>query len=157
MKSTVGKQQNYFPYLFFIFLAIYLEYYSLVLAQNLASVTKFWNVVVELFDNNWFLFVFSDVSSCNIFNFLFYFPPWWLRYSVGSSGAQRAVRIDSGDATAQRVNAEVANVHALLLDVSVTPMFVGIAGWGKESITSGFVSDDPNLFFLLSRTVLFCF
>lgn len=52
MKSTVGKQQNYFPYLFFIFLAIYLEYYSLVLAQNLASVTKFWKVVVELFDNN---------------------------------------------------------------------------------------------------------
>lgn len=34
----------------------------------------------------------------------------------------------------QRVNAEADNVHALLLDVNVTQMFVGIAGLGNSFI-----------------------
>jgi len=43
------------------------------------------------------------------------------------SGAQRAAKIGSGDAIVQKVNVEVTNAHALLLDVSVTQMFVKIA------------------------------
>ncbi|RVW41531.1 Histone-lysine N-methyltransferase EZA1 [Vitis vinifera] len=47
-------------------------------------------------------------------------------------GAQKAAKIGSGDATVQRVNAEVGNALALLLVVNVTLMFVGIAGLGNE-------------------------
>lgn len=48
------------------------------------------------------------------------------------SGAQRAAKIGFGGVIAQRVNAEVASAHALLLDVNVTLMFVGIVGLGND-------------------------
>lgn len=50
------------------------------------------------------------------------------RTPIHVSGAQRAAKIDSGDAIVQRVNAEVGNAHALLLDANVTQMFAEIAG-----------------------------
>ncbi|KAJ4843048.1 hypothetical protein Tsubulata_037517 [Turnera subulata] len=49
-------------------------------------------------------------------------------------GARRVAKTDSGDATVQRVNAEVASVHALQPDVNVTQMFVGIAGLGNGMV-----------------------
>lgn len=49
-----------------------------------------------------------------------------------SSGAQKAAKIDSGDAIVQRVNVEVDNVHASLLGVNVTLMFAGTVGLGKH-------------------------
>lgn len=48
------------------------------------------------------------------------------------SGAQRAARIVSEGVIVQRVNAEVANAHALQLDVNVTQMFAGIVGLGNK-------------------------
>lgn len=52
-----------------------------------------------------------------------------LKYNLFTcSSAQRAAKIGSRDAIVQKVNAEVANAHALLLDMSVTQMFVKIAG-----------------------------
>ena len=51
--------------------------------------------------------------------------------SLNSSGARKVAKIASEDATVQRANAEVDSAHALLLDVNVTQMFVGIAGLGK--------------------------
>ena len=42
------------------------------------------------------------------------------------AGAPKAAKTVSGDATVQRVNAEAGNAHALLLDVNVIQMFVGI-------------------------------
>lgn len=55
----------------------------------------------------------------------------WLTM-LPSSGAQKAAKIDSGDAIAQRVNVEVDNVHASLLGVNVTLMFAGTVGLGKH-------------------------
>jgi len=49
-------------------------------------------------------------------------------------GAQRAAKIGSGDAIVQKVNAEVGNARALLLDVSVTQMFAEIAGLVVEMV-----------------------
>ncbi|CAK7348431.1 unnamed protein product [Dovyalis caffra] len=46
------------------------------------------------------------------------------------AGARKVAKTASEDATVQRANAEVDNAHALLLDVNVTQMFVGIAGLG---------------------------
>lgn len=50
-----------------------------------------------------------------------------------SSGAQRAAKIGSEDATVQRVSAEVGSAHALLLDVNVILMYAVIAGLGNYS------------------------
>ena len=47
------------------------------------------------------------------------------------AGAPKAAKTVSGDATVQRVNAEAGNAHALLLDVNVIQMFVGIVGLGN--------------------------
>ena len=57
---------------------------------------------------------------------------WFTQVVIKSSGAPKAAKIGSGDATVQRVNAEVGNALALLLVVNVTLMFVGIAGLGNE-------------------------
>ncbi|KAF9669257.1 hypothetical protein SADUNF_Sadunf14G0089000 [Salix dunnii] len=46
-------------------------------------------------------------------------------------GAQKVAKTASEDATVQRANAEVDNARALLLDVNVTRMFVGIVGSGE--------------------------
>nr|GMD12098.1 Histone-lysine N-methyltransferase EZA1 [Ipomoea batatas]GMD28206.1 Histone-lysine N-methyltransferase EZA1 [Ipomoea batatas] len=43
-------------------------------------------------------------------------------------GVQKAVKIGSVGATVQRVNAEVGNAHALLLDENVIQMFAEIVG-----------------------------
>jgi hypothetical protein len=53
-------------------------------------------------------------------------------FSLSVSGAQRAVKIDSGDAIVQRVGAEVDIAHSLLLDVNVTQIFAKIAELGNE-------------------------
>lgn len=51
---------------------------------------------------------------------------------VDISGVQKAVKIGSVGATVQRVNAEVGNAHALLLDENVIQMFAEIVGLGNE-------------------------
>jgi len=43
-------------------------------------------------------------------------------------GVRKAARIVSEDVTVLRVNVEVDNARALLLDVNVIQMFVGIVG-----------------------------
>lgn len=47
-------------------------------------------------------------------------------------GARRVAKIGSGDVTVRRANAEAGNALALLLDVNVIQMFVGIVGLGNE-------------------------
>lgn len=46
-------------------------------------------------------------------------------------GVQRAARIDSEDATVQRVSVEVGSAHALQLIANVIQMFVAIVGLGN--------------------------
>lgn len=56
----------------------------------------------------------------------------FIQLACESLGAQKAAKIGLGGAIVQRVNAEVANAHALLLDVNVTQMFVEIVGLGNK-------------------------
>lgn len=62
-----------------------------------------------------------------------------------SSGAQKAAKIGSEDATVQRVSAEVGSAHALLLDVNVTLMFAVIAGLGNYSLVHLPLVLEPSL------------
>ncbi|XP_020538356.1 histone-lysine N-methyltransferase EZA1 isoform X3 [Jatropha curcas] len=72
----------------------------------------------------------ADASQCVESYALVYIMEHAVKNIVG---AQRVVKIVSGDATVQRVNAEADSVHVLLLDVNVIQMFVGIAGLGEPS------------------------
>lgn len=80
-------------------------------------------VAIESYGAQYFEMLFGQ--SFNIFILLYL-------TKRKSSGAQKVAKIDSEDATVQRVNAEVGSAHALLLDVNVILIFVGIAGLGNE-------------------------
>lgn len=120
VKNTVGKLDFFFCLVNFM-----LGYLSLYSAFNFRDFRI--NLSVTRLGFQCPLRVLIDLCNWHIMEC---YKSSYLKFTL--SGAQRAARIVSEGAIVQRVNVEVANAHALLLDVNVTQMSAGIVGLGNK-------------------------